>query len=118
MTQRSARQAATAHLQHAEVAINAMFDRQDDVEATLAQIAQIATSDTNVFTRAQSVADKTAVLTAQIGALRDAAVEASAHRAKRDLAKDLSASPTVVFHTPTPTGAPAAVVDESANPAA
>jgi hypothetical protein len=99
MTTRSAREAATAHLQHAEVAINTMFDRQDDVEATLAQIAQIAASDGNVFARSQALADKATALAAQVEVLRAAAVDASAHRSKRDLAKDLSASPNAVFAT-------------------
>ena len=74
-----------------------MFDRQDDVEATLSQIAEIAASDANVFTRSQGAIDQATILVAQIEALRTAAAVASAHRAKRALAKDLAASPNAVF---------------------
>lgn len=81
------------------MAINTMFDRQDDVTATLAQLSEIAASDNNVFARSQAVIVKATELAAQIEALRDAATAASEHRAKRDLAKDLGSSPTVVFTT-------------------
>lgn len=95
------------------MAINAMFDRQDEVEATLAQMAQLAAADSNVFTRAQSLTDKVATLTAQVDALRSAALDASAHRAKRDLAKDLSSSPNVVFASSAPPARSVMAVDES-----
>jgi len=99
MSTPTARQAATAHLQQAGEAINTMFDRQDDVAAKLAEIAEIAASYSNVFTRTQQVVAKATELATQLEELRDAANAASEHRAKRDLAKDLGSSPTVVFST-------------------
>lgn len=106
MSKNTAREAATAHLQQASAAINTMFDRQDDVATTLTQISEIAASDSNVFARSQSIIDKAAQLTEQLTQLRDAAGAASEHRAKRDLARDLSASPNVVFPTSSTTTAP------------
>ena len=99
MTTASAREAATAHLQQADAAINAMFDRLDDLNATLTKVSEHATSDANVFARSQHVVDAAVTIAEQLEALRAAALAASEYRAKRDLARDLEAGPGAVFPT-------------------
>lgn len=74
-----------------------MFDRQDELDQTLTQLADTAAGDANVFTRAQAIIDTAETVTEQLEALRTAAAAASEHRAKRDLARDLQASPNAVF---------------------
>ena len=79
-----------------------MFDRQDELNQTLTQLADTAAGDGNVFTRAQAIIDVAGTVSQQLEALRSAAGAASEHRAKRDLARDLQASPNAVF-PPQPT---------------
>lgn len=74
-----------------------MFDRHDELTETLARLAEIASSDANAFGRAQQLIEGVVTLSNQLDALRAAALTATEHRAKRDLARDLGASPNALF---------------------
>ena len=97
------RHAATAHYAAGTAAINAMFDRADNLRDLLDQI-RAAAGDSDVVHAARDVLEVNVRLDASLNGLRDAAIAAAAYRSKSDLAADLGTRVGLLFSRPATSG--------------